>query len=416
MTDFFKLLWVQFKRTIKLYPLVLIFIIVLALVASVLLSAVIATHDSSAERQKLKIGMVGDMADSYLGIGVFAIQNFDSSKEYIELVNMDEKVALQKLSSGEIIGYALIPENLVDDLAHGRDAKLRYVTNNNPQALGTMLVEEVAIMVSNIVATSNNGAIGFYELAEDSLLKSSERHEIVKEMSLDYFDYVLNREALYKVNILGYSNNLSFAVYYVSAFLIIVIMLWGTVFVTLRTKSDMCFERMLKLRNIGVAKQIAAEFIPHFLIMALTELFLFTLAGTLLGNNPNFSFASCELGGFTNGFTLGLRLLPVILIISILQFLLFEFTSNVISSISLQVLSIVVLSFVSGFIFPMYSMPSAIQSIASYLPTTVAFGYTAGVFTAQSSLSYLTVLIIEFVLLAIMVYLCRLIKMRGNDR
>lgn len=413
MTDFFKLLWVQFKRILKLYPLVLIFIVVLALIAVALLGSMFNARSTEAERQKFKVGMVGNVSDSYLGIGVFAIQNFDSSKEYIEFSNMDEKTALQKLNNGEIMGYALIPENFVEDLAYGRDAKIKYVTNNNPQELGTMFIEEVAVMVSNIVATSNNGAIGFYDLAEDSVLKSSERHEIVKEMSLDFFDYVLNREDLYNVNILGYSNNLSFTSYYISAFFIIILMLWGTVFVTLRTKSDLTFERLLKLRNVGVVKQLLSEFIPYFFVMAITSVALISLAGIFVGKMDE---SELPLLGLLagNSFTIGLRLLPVILIICALQFLLYEFTSNVISSITLQMLSIVVLSFASGFIFPSYSLPSAIQSFAAYLPTSIAFGFTSSVLTATSPNIIAT--IICFSILAVLIYLCRLLKMRGNHK
>ena len=120
----------------------------------------------------------------------------------------------------------------------------------------------------------------------------------------------------------------------------------------------------------------------------------------------------CHVHGIFGYLSLAVSLLPAIVLICSMQFFLYELTSNIISAVLLQILSVVALSYASGLLYPLYSMPEAVQKIAGFLPTGVAFNYVAGLLTDSPVLPvillYYTLL---FVSLAIFV---RRIKIRGS--
>ena len=110
MTEFVKYLRAQGRRVLKLYPAILAFTAVLAIALATLLVGVLGDNDAQESKQKIRLGLVGDISDSYLGIGVFAVQNFDTSKYYLEFIEMSEADAQAQLDAGELMGYIRIPD------------------------------------------------------------------------------------------------------------------------------------------------------------------------------------------------------------------------------------------------------------------------------------------------------------------
>ena len=87
------------------------------------------------------------------------------------------------------------------------------------------------------------------------------------------------------------------------------------------------------------------------------------------------------LDGFGGYLRMGLMLLPAAMLLSAMQFFLYELTSGVVSAVLLQILSAVALSFASGYLLPLDSLPPVLASASAFLPTGVAFSYAAALFT-----------------------------------
>ena len=121
-------------------------------------------------------------------------------------------------------------------------------------------------------------------------------------------------------------------------------------------------------------------------------------------NLPDFQI----IDSFSSCLSLGFSLIPVVLVLCSMQLFLYEISNGVIGSIVLQVLVTISFSFLSGFFFPIYSLPSLLQKISEFLPTTAAFNYVSSVFTENySNASLFSILLWTAVLLGAAVFVRR---------
>ena len=125
----------QFKRAFKLYPSILLVTLIVVMAIAVAGIAILGSKKDDGSVVSVRTGVVGDVEGTYLGIGVEAIKKMDSSRFYIDLVNMTEEKAKKALENGEISGYVHIPDNFINDITTGEDVALRYVSSDTPAAI-----------------------------------------------------------------------------------------------------------------------------------------------------------------------------------------------------------------------------------------------------------------------------------------
>ena len=152
----------QFKRILRYAPFV--FLVTLAIALCLGLALVTAVHTDRSDGQgKIGIGIVGDFESSYLGIGLGALQSFDSSRYFLELTELGEAEAREKLLRGELAGYLVIPEGFVDDAIGGKVGKLRFVAPDGDVEIINMLKEEVLSLISCVLVESQKGIYGMQD-------------------------------------------------------------------------------------------------------------------------------------------------------------------------------------------------------------------------------------------------------------
>ena len=93
MSDFLKYLRAQMKRTAKLYPAILCFTLALVVGVSIVLAVLFGNNAKSEENKRIRVGIVGDLENSYLDIGISALKSMDTSRFYIEFEQMTEEEA-----------------------------------------------------------------------------------------------------------------------------------------------------------------------------------------------------------------------------------------------------------------------------------------------------------------------------------
>jgi hypothetical protein len=363
---------------------------------------------------KVKLGLVGDLSNSYLELGMSLVQNFDSSQYYLELTATERENAVELLQKREIIGYLEIPSDFMDAMLSGEDSSLRYVTLGGPAVLGPLLVEEVAMTVSEMVSEAQNGLYGFLRYADRSIIDRAVRNELADSMGIDFATHIFTRDKTYEVEVIGQGNNLSFKAYYVCAFCMMMILLMGTVCVNLLTKSDLSLNRLLTFRRFGALRQVLAEYLPFFTIIVFNLLLFFAIAGLSVGVfGADLDFLH-TLDSFADFLRVGVLMLPAALLLSVLQFLLCELTTGVVNSVLLQILAAVALAFASGYLLPLNSLPPVLASVSLYLPTGLAFRYASSLLTDSFAIGTLAwVLAYAAVILAIAVAV-RNMKIRSS--
>ncbi len=390
MTDFMRYLRAQGQRVLRLYPAIVAFTAVLAVAMATLLVGVLGNNSAQDSKQKIEIGLVGDISDSYLGIGVFAVQNFDTSKYYIDFIEMSEADAQKQLNAGELTGYIRIPDGFVQSLINGENKKICYVAGNSPARLGPILMQEIAQIVSDMIMEAQSGIYGFMDVADTVEIDRSRYNELVEEINVEYIRQIFDRESAYEVQLIGVSAGLPFTEYYFCAFFLLLLMLCGTVCVHLLVKTDLALPRLLYCNGHTLTGQVAAEYLPYAGMMWLNTLLLFFGVGLVLPASGMTLLSDVVTLG--DWLALGMRLLPAVLLITAMQTFFYELTSTIISGVLLQVLTTVSLAYVSGFLYPLSSLPKAMQMLAGLLPTGVAFDYVAGVISGEGGALWATLL------------------------
>jgi hypothetical protein len=409
MAEWVKYLRVQGKRVSRLYPAILAFTAALVVALSTLLVGMLSDNAAQESKQKLPIGLVGDISDSYLGIGVFAVQNFDTSKYYLEFIEMPEAEAKEKLEAGDLMGYLRIPDGFVQSLINGENKKICYVAGNSPASVGPIMMEEIALIVSDLIMESQSGIYGFMDVADTVEIDRSTYYDMVEELNVEYIRRIFDRESAYEVHLIGVSAGLPFTEYYFCAFFLLLLMLCGTVCVHLLVKTDLALPRLLYCSGHSLPGQIAAEYLPYAGMMWLNTLLLFFGVGLVLPTTGMTLLSDVTTVGEWLG--LGLRLLPAVMLITAMQVFFYELTSTIISGVLLQVLSTITLAYVSGFLYPLSSLPQSIQTLSGLLPTGVAFDYVSGAITGEGGALWVT-LLYTLALLALTA-VARLWRLRG---
>ena len=412
MIKFYNYLKAQLWRAVKLYPAILCFTLVLCFGLFMILYGLFYQNDNQESRQKIQIGIVGNTSDTYLGVGIEAIKNFDTSKYYIEFLTLDAKTAENKLKNNEIMGYLIIPDGFVNSIVNGENKQIIYMQNNSPEALGPVIMSEIATTISDIVTESQSGIYGFMYLADEAGLTATKIKKLTNTLNLQYIDTILNRETVCTFKYVGISSGLSFKDYYLCAFIVLIILLSGTVCPHLLIKKSLSLPMLLRSKGQGILSQVAAEYLPYFMIL-LTNIFaIILLSGTIFKDTASSIGLLQNLTVFSDYLLFGIKMIPVIAMISIMQFFLYMLCSNIISGVLLQTLSALILSFSSGLFYPLYSMPKIFTAVSKFLPSGIAFNYVKELLNNSLSLKTAFFAIFMFLLFFTLNIAVRHLKLR----
>lgn len=405
-------LWLQIKRAAKIYPSVLTVTAVTLL--SIVLAAVILLNNTlnGEDKTRMKIGVVGDVSESYLGIGIYALKNIDSSRFAIDFIEMTEAEAHAALQERRLTGYVQVPEDYVNNIAHGDNVPATYVTLNAPESFGTVVTGEVTQAVSGYVTESQNSMNSIYEAAR-KVKKQQEVNKDIDNITLLYLDRILSRSNTYSVDIIGMADSISMGGYYICGILIFFMLIWGISCNRILLKKTYAMPRALKARGINTISQLLCEYIGFFIFTFITFLIFAAIFGIVSGYND---FGIKELAGadFVTCIIFIFKAIPVISMITAMQLLLYEAVSGTVNAILLQFLIAVALAYVSGCFYPNNFFPDSIQNLANILPSGVGFAYLRKIMMSMNAgmeMLKSSIYTVFFIMLAVLV---RKYRMAGD--
>ncbi len=396
MKNFKAYVLVQLKRVRKMFPFVFGMTLLLTAAIGLLAFSLQRADANSENKTKLKIALVGNVEESYLGFGIAAIQKIDSSRFVIDLPTMTEEEAKRQLKQGKLTAYAIIPDGFIDSVNMGENKQIYYAANNESTAVGTIMVHELLDMISKSVTESQNAIYG----AQHFLIEQ-EMWDVytdkVNELYLGLVATILNRTDLYGVKIFGISNGLSLTEYYLTAILILFLSLWGITCSTLFIKKNKSLTGFLKARGYQLHTQVLGEYISYLVLM-IVNVFMMLFPIMLIMKMLDICPGNWADNSFTSLFLFALQLIPVMMVIAALQYLLYEFVSEMVSGIVVQFLTAIVLTYLSGCFYPVTFFPEGIQKLASWLPTGASMDYAGKCMLSVAPLKEMGVLSLYLVL------------------
>lgn len=368
-----KYICAQLKRVLKVFPTIIVTTLLLLLSMALLMWVVLEKNNSSEKKQMVQIGLTGDLEGSYLGIGIQTIQNLDSSKFAISFVDMTEEEAKEQLMQGKISAYVIVPDGFVESVTVGENLPITYVTSTGATGVGSMVMNELVDTISKLVVESQNAIYG----AQSFMLEKGMRDiywDATDELYLRIVNFILGRTQVYELETLGVANNLSLIGYYICSILVLFLLLWGIVSSPLFVKRSEALPKLLKARGQGACSQVLGEYVAYVALMLGTLVFIFILLAVAIpiaGIGP----AEWEGEGISRLFLFLLQMIPVTMLISAMQFLIYEIVPGMVGSVFAQFLIALSLGYLSGCFYPIFFFPQSVQAASGWLPSGAAIQY-----------------------------------------
>lgn len=375
-----KYFYVNLKKAFRVFPFALVIAIILFGGLCMAFGALVSAEENSDENQKYYLGIVGEEENSIFNIGISVLQNLDSSQLAIDIKRMDQKQAESALKSGEIAAYAILPDGFMDDALKGNIKSITYVSNPNSIGLDSMFREELTAVISDILASSMQGVYGMNNVIREDYPEIANAE--MNSLSLKYTEYIVKKSNMYAVEELGVADRLTFAQYMFCSISVIFICLFLIPFARLYIKNDNALVKLLYSKNHSSPKQVLSEYLSLFLsVLAVffTIFSVFLLSAQMLGSQ--------NLTGILEQIhpvRFSLHTVAVLFTVTAMAYAVFELSKSLTGGLLAYFFMTIALCYVSGCIYPIYSLPPTLQTISAFLPTGIARSHLAFGMTGES--------------------------------
>ncbi len=372
-----KYFYAQLKRMMKTFPRQAVINLLVFLCVGILMAAFIQDGLLAQDGQKYRIGLVGDMSDSYLGFGVTALQSLDDSRFMIDLVTMTDEEAREAFEKEELYAIVQIPEGMMDAIESGaNDKPISYIAAEGQKGIGAMVMGQIVDVASILVTRSQSAIFGMQTIMLERGMQDV-FWDATNKLNFLLIKLVLNRSGFYDVEVLGIANGLSTEGYYFCSILLFLILLSGINNSSLFARKQTDLSRFMKARGVGAAGQVAGEYLAYLCLMILCIAVMFIPLGVCL-EKELFTIPEWDRMGAAPLWVFGMILIPVTAMFAALQFLLYEMTGGVVSGILLQFVCGVGMGYLSGFFYPAAFFPEFMQRLGNVMPTGTALQYVNG--------------------------------------
>lgn len=348
-------LLLQLKRLVRILPPVLLVAAVLFGCMSLAYDAIGRISNDAGEQAKFKVGLVGTAGDSYMQMGLAAVESFDSTRFSVEFDQMEEKEAEAAMRWGKLAAFIQFPEGFMDAAMYGDIMPIKFVTSVGSDGLVSMVKEELTGVVEIMIAHTQKGIYGAGAAAGDH---GGNAGAAIDGISLQYVEFIISRSKGYKVVEIGTFDGLGMDGYLISGLCIVLFMLICLIFAPAMIRRDQAMARMLKSRSRPVWLQVLCDFAVYMVGL----LGIACVVLLLLLIRPEAQISA----------TMILQCLPVVFSLEAISFLMYEAASDLISGVLMQFFVTLVLCFVSGCLYPITFFPDGVQKIAGYLPTGIS--------------------------------------------
>lgn len=400
MNMIFRYMVLNIKKALKLSKFSFFSACIILITAALVSFIAISLDDSKEEEQKINVGIVGDPKDSYIGMGITALDRLDSSRYSIEFVKLSEKEAKQNLEKSQIAGYIIITDEFLEALGRGEHEKLKFVSRYNP-GLADSILKEITDVVS---VTLFNSERAIYAM-QDFVIEKNEPglNDITVDMNKVFINNVFSRNKMYDIQVMDYYRELDVKSYYISAMFALFITLSGIGLSLLLIKRDMELYKILESKGFSFVYQVITEFLVAFIYMCMSLVLPFAVLVLLY----NFDQMDVE------PLSLLMASLPLVAVMTSIYQLLYELISDLIAAISTSFVCMLSMAYLSGVFYPANFFTDRLKVLIEFLPINLGLEVMRGLFLSEPESKGILLLLcytLVAVILSIVIRRIRILK------
>ena len=314
---------------------------------------------TNKSQSRIGVGIVGNIENRYMKLGVEMLNNMDASRFSIKFINMDEAAAKKYLKAGEIIGYFKIDKDFIDALEKGENRPVEYISSG--AGMISALSKEVASVFSTLLLNSERAIY-----ATDNYLidhpQVYNRERANTEFNIELLKNVMSRGRIYDVKSIDTVSGLSDVDNYICGMSVLFMMLTGLGLGGLLCEKNESLLRVLKSRGLSYSDSLIADMFVISLYIILTVL-IFTggmaLTGEILPGNHN----------FVNLFEYCKDIVFLSVMFASMHLFIYEIIYKRVVAVLAELLLSISLGYIGGCIYPISFFPDIIGKLSIFLPS-----------------------------------------------
>lgn len=380
-------LHMQIRKTIKLFPRMLLQATLLMLLIGVVAFCAIRSMEQEPLAVRADIGVVVRDEDTITRMALQYVENLESASQVCRFLRMSEEEGFRALEKGEIAALVVLPEQIVQGIMDGRNPSVDIFFPENA-GLETMLLRELTESGSGLLRVAQAQIYGAYDTAEYYGIMD---RLSVMEADIDSYNlaFALDRLALYDAEQVSATGRMSVPQYYAASGVVLFLLLSGMALYPVMRQEPAAFRGQLMRQGTGSSWQGFCQWICCFLCIMLVTCMI-GIAGVIAGAAAP-DLAEKVSAMIVNGGTYGSAatktgiFLLVLVTVSAYLDLLYSVAGSRTGSILLIFLLSVVMVYLSGGLVPSVFLPRAVQAVGEKLPTAYLIRAVGGLYAGYSA-------------------------------
>lgn len=282
---------------------------------------------------------------------------------------MDEKKAKKELAVGKITCYAVIPDTFLDSVMYGyNDTQITIVTGNGQKNFIDQIITELSEIISVYINHAQTTAFSVEKMIIEQH-RMDEYSKLMKDINFSYVDFVLSRNDFAIIEKKTEKKDVIFSLYYLCSLVLFLLMHISIITGSFFSKRNPSSRFFYKSKGIPVWIQLICEFFGYsFIFFVCSILILISFYFVCKSKTVNIFLPLIDNTIELKFLTLFFKLIPLFMMICILQFVSFEFISDISNGILFQFLLILFLCFFGGCFYPLSFFSKPIEIIGNFSP------------------------------------------------
>lgn len=415
MKRYSKLISLEWKRALKVLPLMLAETLILCVFLGMFLFLCQKLFFTDSFLQRIPIGLVMEEENKMTELALSYLEGMESISSACEFRKMSPEEGQRALERGEIAALMVLPEEMMEAILDSRNYPVKVYFPRN-SSLGALLIKELTDAGAGMLSVAQAEIYAAYDM-NFSLGNLEELSKLEKDINLFNMKFAMARERLIRIRTLQISEEIPLLTHYLASGITLLLMLWGIACGRFLKGDNQAFGRQLLRAGVRRWQWMLAKLSGTLLVLGIGAICIFGLLAVL---RPKLGMPGMSgmpgMPGIEAGITAaGLPGLAVMLLcIAALLLFCYQAAPGRSSGMILIFIITIVIIFVSGGFIPAVFLPESLNSLAKWLPGNAFIQVIASLLGAfdtgsglQSSLLVLLAWSGLFYLASLLINMCK---------
>lgn len=376
-------LYLEIKKTIKIFPRMLLQAILLMALISVIAFCGVKGMEREPLAVNVDIGVVVREDNMMTRMALSYVESMESVSQLCHFVQVSEEEGFRQLERGGIAALVVLPEQLVEGIMNGQNPNVDIVFPQNAR-LEAMLFRELTESGAGLLRVAQAQIYGAIDTAVEYGLTEQLS---VMEAEIDSYNlaFALDRLAMYDEETISATGRMSALQYYAVSGAVLFLLLAGMAAYPVMQQEPAVFRKQLARQRVGLLWQCFCKWMCGLLCLGLlvgVVWVIFRIVGTAVPETTQ-KMLSALMNG-KNRVSAGVRagvILLVLITVTTLIYMIYSIAGSRTGSVLLIFLFSVIMVYLSGGFVPSALMPQTMQTVGDSLPTAYLIRAFGGLLT-----------------------------------